>query len=398
MFFGSIYTANTIHLRHQRKLSENNRDYKYLDTNTLYLTDQKECNTTPAPCLRRNFHYGEIHINSLGFKGREISVKKDADVFRTVCLGASTTFGQMDAKESFDYPSDLETLLSKYADYSYKKTKFEVINASICGVTSSVILEKFKQNIVDLSPDLAIYGPEWNDVWSGSIISPEQNAIMRNYFLGLANDKEVIALGPWFSRHIDEFRERKQDRLKWYIKTLKDVKLSVMQELSILTFPDFDKLKRTLKFEDYEMACRRNPKKYPIGQQSPLDDFEPEYFRKNITGLIEYARMHNIQVGLATTPDDFDDYIRPINIYNTNYIIFELNDWAAYNRNVLNPEIRRLAKENNLILIDLEKEFNKLKDKKPYFVQEFMHISKEGNLLIAYIYAKTLQHYVKDMP
>ncbi len=66
----------------------------------------------------------DVSINSLGFRGPEITREKPEGMFRIVALGASTTYG-IYVSDEYTYPYQLE----KKLDEKFGSDKIEVINA-----------------------------------------------------------------------------------------------------------------------------------------------------------------------------------------------------------------------------------------------------------------------------
>lgn len=72
---------------------------------------------------------GNIHVNSLGFRGAEISQQKPQNTVRLWCLGGSTTFDILATEDANTWPARLEThLRAQVTDH-----RVEVINAGIPG-------------------------------------------------------------------------------------------------------------------------------------------------------------------------------------------------------------------------------------------------------------------------
>jgi len=411
-FFGSIHLANERYVEYKKNpkniIQYNQNIFRNEEEESCNIktelnypmftnVNQKDCNI--SPCFVKGFHYGNFKINSLGFKGEEISKTKGKNIFRIVFLGGSTTFGMMSVKEkcNVDYPGVLNNLLNDYADSTAKHTKFEVINAGTPSVDSGYLLELLKQDVLPLNPDLVIYGPEWNDALSCSTLrylNGNANATLKRYFSDLASEKDVIKLGPWFEKHIDTFRKNKRhNKMLMIIRSYEDAKNRLLKRLPILGI-----LSESDSPHSEESLRKRDLHKHPIGQDSYLDDYDPQYSMQNFTKIIELSKENRVKyVGLSTIPDDFDDYYYA-GLPTSCYLFYELNDLVRYNRKVLNPRIRKLAKKLDAILIDLEHEFNKLPDKRPLFSSEYMHCSKKGLKLEARIYFDSLLPYIKDLP
>lgn len=95
--------------------------------------------------------------NSDGYRGAEIEIPKPKDVFRIVCLGASTTV-EGPTNDS-TYPALLERKLRE----RFSKHRIEVINGGISGNFSNDELERLPE-IFELQPDLIIEYNVVNDL------------------------------------------------------------------------------------------------------------------------------------------------------------------------------------------------------------------------------------------
>jgi len=93
--------------------------------------------------------------NSLGFRGREISIKKPAGATRILVLGDSITI-QTGFPEEETYPYLLEKILSD-------SRKVEVINAGVPGVGLQEEIYILKETGLRVSPDLVLIGFYLND-------------------------------------------------------------------------------------------------------------------------------------------------------------------------------------------------------------------------------------------
>lgn len=108
--------------------------------------------------LKPNYQTGMYKINNYGFRGKDISIKKDKETFRIVAIGDSITFGP-GFNERDIYPSLLESSLNK-GDLN---RHFEVINTGVGGYNIWQYLEVYKEKARPLSPDLIIVGICQND-------------------------------------------------------------------------------------------------------------------------------------------------------------------------------------------------------------------------------------------
>lgn len=109
-----------------------------------------------------NYADFQVEINSLGFRGKEISRRKPAGVTRIVCMGDSATFGvwqEADGKLGFaSYPDALARDIAAAGIGNV-----EVVNAGVVGYTSSHGLRQLIVQILDLSPDIVTVRFGMND-------------------------------------------------------------------------------------------------------------------------------------------------------------------------------------------------------------------------------------------
>jgi len=101
----------------------------------------------------------EYTINSLSFRDKEFSVKKDK--YRICALGGSTTFG-VGVNDSQTYPYCLQQLLGKGA---------EVINCGFAAYRTFHIYELFEQELQELKPDTIIIMSAFNDAFKPPLIA-----------------------------------------------------------------------------------------------------------------------------------------------------------------------------------------------------------------------------------
>ena len=97
--------------------------------------------------------------NSLGFRGEEYPIEKPEGVFRIVCVGGSSTYGNGPTDDDKTWPSRLQDRLNKRAG----EQRFHVINcgAPMWGTTESLINLALRG--VDFEPDLVLVYHNTND-------------------------------------------------------------------------------------------------------------------------------------------------------------------------------------------------------------------------------------------
>lgn len=112
----------------------------------------------PIANLRKTISGHEYRHNSYGFRGNEFSSKKDKNVYRIVCLGGSSTYGnQLSNYET--WPAQLERLLNS----QQQDMHFEVINAGIGGYTTMDSLINLVTRVLPLEPNMIIIYHAFND-------------------------------------------------------------------------------------------------------------------------------------------------------------------------------------------------------------------------------------------
>jgi hypothetical protein len=102
----------------------------------------------------KNYYY---HINSLGFRSKELIEPKPPEVFRVFILGGSTVEGGLNDQWAID--TYLGQDLKKY----YQGV--EVINSGIVGYTSKEELALLQTRILDLQPDVVVIFDGRNDLY-----------------------------------------------------------------------------------------------------------------------------------------------------------------------------------------------------------------------------------------
>jgi hypothetical protein len=85
--------------------------------------------------------------NTLGFRGPEITLIKPTKTLRVVCLGASESYGLYESPGK-EWPAQLRDLL--------RTTHYQVINASVVGLTVSSYEAYLQKYVLPLHPDIII--------------------------------------------------------------------------------------------------------------------------------------------------------------------------------------------------------------------------------------------------
>lgn len=106
----------------------------------------------PIPNAREAFLDGEVRVNNLGFRGRDMAVEKGRE-FRIFTLGASPTFGQSVLPDSQPWSAVLEELID--ARYSCRRP-VRVTNAGVNGYRITDSINRLRRDIAPLQPDLVL--------------------------------------------------------------------------------------------------------------------------------------------------------------------------------------------------------------------------------------------------
>lgn len=104
------------------------------------------------PGSRGRFFESDIAINSLGFRGPELSPDQ-RHAYRIVALGESTTFGLTLTLDDKPWPRQLESMI---AERIRPSRPVEVINAGVPGANLRNNLHRLARDILPLQPDLII--------------------------------------------------------------------------------------------------------------------------------------------------------------------------------------------------------------------------------------------------
>jgi lysophospholipase L1-like esterase len=108
--------------------------------------------TSDEEGIRRNVPGGRFEkwtINSLGFRGAELTRDKPRGTRRLVCLGQSETFGLWES-EGGEWPSRLARLVKA------KYPQVEVINASVVGMGRNSRQPYIQKYVLPIQPDLVV--------------------------------------------------------------------------------------------------------------------------------------------------------------------------------------------------------------------------------------------------
>ncbi len=304
---------------------------------------------------RPNAHFQKWKINEHGFRGPEIDLDKQEDRIRIMVLGASETFGLYE-EEGMEYPAQMQILLNSVAP-----DKYEVINASVPGLSPPRIFHLYDSWLNKFSPDIVIYYP------SPSVY------LMR---------KAPSAV----------FSERIQHTVK------KPFEIRVLSKVRIV-------LKRIIPFELQvymkELLIRREVAKRPtdwVYQQMPSERLA--IFEAQLIDLVQLIHQGGAGVVLGTHASSINS--PPATKYERQLLIGWRKLYPHVAENTFlemertgNEIIKKVAKETRSYLVDIDFELTK---NKKYFA-DHVHFTTDGANAVAKLFVEyILENQDKILP
>jgi len=281
--------------------------------------------------LKPGFKSEALKINSLGFRGEEISIEKPKNIFRIVVMGDSVPFGFL-SKNSF--PEELQNILN------FRKPRgspwhFEVVNTGVPGYTSWQVLKMFKKDVISLKPDLLLIYVGLNDIWSHNPFNPKSKA---TDFINTICRKVYI--------------------VKFMFKLLEH------SQTSLFLRKDFEERKRM------------------------LESFYPAYFAENLRNIVKEAKKINCKVVFLTLPTTLHLKNNPkkkiqFPSLGSNPELYLLL-WSRYDH-----ALKEISTQEKIYLIDLVKELRKIPEASKLFMDD-THFNEKGNRTIAEVIYKNL--------
>ena len=306
-----------------------------------------------------NVRYEKWKINSLGFRGKEIDFEKKEGGIRIVCFGGSETFGFYESQDK-EWPSQLEEMLRD------KFPTLEVINASVVGLRVTNRKDYIGKYVLPLKPDIMIiFHQRFLEYVKYSIRGIEKRGLASKSGGERVINPDVEPTTPYVKRA--------------FSKTV-DVLMRYLRE-GLFTQHSLWKLHRRI---------RKKEKKYLIHKE-PMDEVPDNIvfeYKRDLTAFVHYLKENHIVPVLSTFPALVTPYNK--NIYRdlllTARLIFciELSENGILNAlRELNHVIRRIAEEEDLILINNEDLIPKTRE---YFGDNFHYTDKGAEFLARNVY------------
>jgi len=143
-------------------------------------------------------------VNSLGFRGEEISRAKPEGTYRIVCVGGSTTWGWDSYSDDKTWPAILQRTLEASGKLPGDAQRVEVINAGVPGYTLMESFVNLKMRVLPLEPDLVIVYHAANDarVIARGDVLPDYTHMRRvwsepappSFWATLSNQSQLLGL------------------------------------------------------------------------------------------------------------------------------------------------------------------------------------------------------------
>lgn len=278
--------------------------------------------------------------NSLGFRGKEISISKEKGMYRIFCLGGSDVYdSRVSLEDSYPY------LLNEILKNTIYGRRCEVVNAGVPGYTSANLFILFQFKILPLSPDMIIITAGFNDIfprimgvgsfdYTGFNMAWKPVSVLRRILFASMISQKIIG------------------RIGEYLR------------IGFLTWPP----------HIHELVWQRTYQYFHSDYEKNFKTTSSDVFRRNILSLIQLARDNDADVVLTTQPLG--------RIQKGDSLSEVLKQGLAEYNNV----IRSLAVKEGVYLIDLEKVFtNDLN-----LFSDEIHMNPGGNKIRAKIISEKI--------
>ena len=291
------------------------------------------------PIKTYEYFVPKLKTNSLGFyngiDGNKDFENKEKKT-QVSCLGASTTGNYLEHNnEKYSYPLELEKTLNK------ENNKYVVNNCAQGGYNSADILIRFSLQTIDTKPDIVVIYHAYNDIRSYQV---------KDFRSDYSNSRRNLGEVIW----------------RFYISSIfPSSTLNFLNYFFHLWFPNNDRYSLV-----DSISYRQNLK---------IDNSEKgiKTYERNLQNLIYLCKSNKIKVILST----FCFYLHK-GISN-DYLHIQNKKFVELENNV----IRKLARENNLPIVDNDK----LIEKNDNNFVDSIHFSHKGMKKIAENFAEIIK-------
>ena len=311
-----------------------------------------------------NTVYQKWKINSLGFRGKEIDFEKKEGKIRIVCFGGSETFGFYESPCK-EWPSQLKEMVRD------EFPTVEVINASIVGLRVTKRKDYVWKYVLPLKPDIMI--------------------IFHQRFLEYLKESIREAKGRGLASKGGGERVKNPA----VESTTISVNRALSKAVDVLMRCSPKELFTQHRLWGIRRRIRRKEKKYLLHKE-PMNDVPDDIlfeYERDLRAFVHYLKENYIVPVLSTFPalvtpfnkDTYEDLLLATRLV----FCIELSKNGILNAlRELNHMIRKIAKEENLILIDNDDLIPKTRE---YFGDNF-HYTDQGAQIVARNVYDILKH------
>jgi len=304
-------------------------------------------------CNIPHAHFEKWKINRLGFRGPEISLTKEKERVRIVCLGTSETFGLYEGPGE-DWVSQLLKILGE-------NRRLEVVNASVVGLPLKKYRRYIEKYVLRLDPDVVIL-----------YINPFDYGVGTENFAKRQRGQGEVAKsnkGGWKNGLADIFsRVRILAKIKQAVKR-------IMPE-NILKWYQHRDLRKQIGVLEHNR----------LNGAKALDVIPPENlrsFRRDLEELIRFLLDQNIKIILSSypvliSPENLDRYPEIFLDHRRFYIELSLQGIIDASQK-FNEAIKAVAGEHKIDLVDN----NAMIPKNTQYFADNVHYTDAGARLVA---------------
>jgi len=273
----------------------------------------------PRPGYESHGSTASVKINSLGFRGEEITLAKPSGTVRIACIGASTTYCTGVINNESAWPYLLQELLRK----KYPGVSWEVINAGLPARRMGPIIKNLKVRVLPLEPDLVIFYEAHNQMVDDTRkLALEQGLISSEASRGSATAESLARWSLVFNlchrnlHFMSALSDSKQGKLNSVPTDLNKTYLNYLAEMHgelkarrvpLAVSPFFVKFRR--EQERSVQVANADFASYFMPWMS-IEDLNNAFDAYN-KGLVDYARANDMPVIEETTsiPGDAKHFV-----------------------------------------------------------------------------------------
>lgn len=114
---------------------------------------------------RPNARFEKWRLNSVGFRGPEVTIDKPPGIIRVAVAGASETFGLYESEDK-EFPAQMQAILDQVSPHRY-----QILNVAAAGMTPPRIRHYFDVWLMHFRPDILVFYPTPSFYLDGEPIS-----------------------------------------------------------------------------------------------------------------------------------------------------------------------------------------------------------------------------------